>query len=179
MDLFLIILGLLLILIGIIGCIVPIIPGPPISFGGILLLHFTSNVSFSLAALLFLAFLAVLATVLDFWVPVWGTKKAGGSKWGVRGAAIGLIIGLFFGGTIGSLFIPILAPIAGIIIGPFFGALIGELLYFHHKKNKDYDKALIAAFGSFLGVLLGIVIKLAVSTFIAFIFIKELIVSYL
>ncbi len=177
LDIVLIVLGSLLILAGLVGCIVPVLPGPPISFAGIVVLHFTSFVSFSATMFIFLAGLAIVATVLDFIVPVWGTKKAGGSKWGVRGAAIGLIIGLLFGGSLGQLFIPVLAPLAGMIIGPFLGALLGEILYMNKKGVNDFGKALVAAIGSFLGLMLGIVIKLAVSSFIAFIFVRAIIIN--
>lgn len=183
LDIILIIVGSLLILVGLIGCVVPVIPGPPISYLGILALHFTGLVDFSLTTHLILAGLAVFVTILDYIVPIWGTKKAGGSKWGIRGAAIGLIIGLLFGGTLGNFIIPVLAPVVGIIVGPFLGALTGEILYnnkhYSHKPdNENYNRAFKSAFGSFLGFMLGIFLKLVVSSFIAFVFIKELIKSF-
>ncbi|MDD2634279.1 MAG: DUF456 domain-containing protein [Bacteroidales bacterium] len=171
MDIALIIIGFILILAGIVGCMLPVIPGPPLSFLGLLLLHFTTAVDLTTFTLIFTVSLAIVATVLDYIVPVWGTKKAGGSKWGTRGSGIGLIIGLFF------------API-GIFVGPFLGALIGELLY-HYTKNKHtfkdsekFSKSLTAALGSFLGLMFGIVLKLAVSCYIAFLFVKEVIVNF-
>ncbi|MDD4217759.1 MAG: DUF456 domain-containing protein [Bacteroidales bacterium] len=171
MDIALIIIGFIFILAGIVGCILPIIPGPPLSFVGLLLLHFTAPVDLTTFTLILTASLAIVATVLDYIVPVWGTKKAGGSKWGTRGSGIGLIIGLFFAPT-------------GIFVGPFIGALLGELLY-HHSKNKDsikdsekFGKSLKAALGSFVGLMFGVVLKLAVSCFIAFLFVKEVIESF-
>ncbi len=169
MDIVLIILGSILIIAGIIGCILPVLPGPPLSFAGLLLLHFTSIVHFTTFTIIFTALAALLATILDYFVPAWGTKKAGGTKWGIRGSGIGVIIGLFF------------API-GIFVFPFLGALIGELFYHYQiRKNvKDPDKfskSLVASLGSFLGLIFGIVLKLAVSCFIAFLFIKELILA--
>ncbi|MBN2778733.1 MAG: DUF456 domain-containing protein [Bacteroidales bacterium] len=170
MDIVLIILGFVLILAGIVGCILPVIPGPPLSFAGLLLLHFTEPVDLTAFTLILTAVLATVATVLDYIVPVWGTKKAGGSKWGTRGSGLGLIVGLFF------------API-GIFVGPFIGAMLGELLYHYTKKdNPDNDsvkfnKSLKAAFGSFLGLMFGVVLKLIVSCFIAFIFVKEVIIE--
>lgn len=168
-DVILLILGAALIVVGLIGCIVPIIPGPPISYGGILLLHFTSWVSFSLEFMLFWALLVIAVTVLDYFVPIWGTKKSGGSKWGTWGSAIGLVVGLFF------------SPI-GIFVGPFFGALVGELLYQYNKDGKDQNvptsenekmkKSLKAAFGSFLGLMVGIVLKLIISGALAFFFVR-------
>ncbi|HXK82679.1 MAG TPA: DUF456 domain-containing protein [Bacteroidales bacterium] len=168
-DVVLLVLGTALIIIGLIGCIVPVIPGPPISYGGILLLHFTSWVSFSLEFMLIWAVLVIAVTVLDYLVPIWGTKKSGGSKWGTWGSAIGLVVGLFF------------SPI-GIFVGPFFGALVGELMYQYKKDGKDIEqpvsenqkmkKSLKAAFGSFLGLMVGIVLKLIVSGALAFSFVR-------
>ncbi|HOZ30362.1 MAG TPA: DUF456 domain-containing protein [Bacteroidales bacterium] len=170
MDIALLIIGIILILAGIVGCILPVIPGPPLSYVGLLLLHFTSKADITVFTLILTAVLAIVATVLDYIVPIWGTKKAGGSKWGTRGSGLGLIVGLLF------------API-GIFVGPFLGALVGELLYhYQHKKdtvdNEKFQKSLKAAFGSFLGLMFGVVLKIIVSCFIAFIFIKEAIIGF-
>jgi uncharacterized protein YqgC (DUF456 family) len=97
----------------------------------------------------------VVVSILDYIVPVWGTKKFGGSKYGTRGATVGLIIGLFLG------------PL-GIIIGPFIGAVVGELIF-----KDDMKYALRAGFGSLLGFLTGIGLKLATSFVITFYFVKE------
>ena len=166
-DIVLIILGIILIIAGIVGCILPVIPGPPLSFLGLLLLHFTSAVNISTFTLILMGALATAATVMDYVVPIWGTKKAGGSKWGARASGIGLIVGLFF------------SPI-GIFVGPFIGALLGELLYHYTKKDSEdknktkFKKSFKAALGSFLGLMFGVVLKLMVSSFIAFLFVKEL-----
>ncbi len=154
--------GILLILLGIAGCILPVIPGPPLSFFGMLLLRFTHFVEPLRQdrydhLLWVLGTLAVVVTILDYLVPVWGTKRFGGSKAGTWGAAAGVIIGLFF------------APV-GLIIGPFAGAVIGEIL-----GGKDRKSSFRAGFGSFLGVLTGVVLKLIVSTVITWYFVKEII----
>ncbi len=117
-------------------------------------LHFTSFADFSKNLLIILAVAAGIVTILDYFVPIWGTKKFGGSKYGTRGAAIGLIIGLFFG------------PL-GIILGPFLGAFIGEMIF-----RDDFKYALKAGFGSLLGFLTGVGLKLATSLTITFYFIK-------
>ena len=96
-------------------------------------------------------------TIVDYVVPIWGTRKFGGSKYGTRGATVGLIIGLFLG------------P-AGIIIGPFVGAIIGELIF-----RDDMKYAIKAGFGSLLGFLTGVGLKLAASLVMTFYFVKELI----
>lgn len=149
--------GIFAIVIGLVGCLVPVLPGPPLSYVGILLLHFSRFGNFSKPALIILAAVAVVVTILDYIVPVWGTRKFGGTKYGMRGATVGLIIGLFLG------------P-AGIILGPFIGAFVGELIF---KDDPGY--ALKAGFGSLLGFLTGVGLKLAASFVITFYFVKELI----
>ena len=143
-----------LLILGIIGCLLPVLPGPPLSYAGLILLHLSRFASFSNEKLIILAVIAVVVTVLDYIVPIWGTRKFGGSKYGMRGATVGLIIGLFLG------------P-AGIIAGPFIGAFVGELIY---KDDTKY--ALKAGFGSLLGFLTGVGLKLAASFIIIFYFIK-------
>jgi hypothetical protein len=157
MDIFLIILASLLMIIGIIGCIVPALPGPPISYVGLLILHFTEKYEFSGKFLIIWAIVAVAVTVLDFVIPAWGTKKFGGSKYGIWGSIIGLFIGMPF------------API-GIIAGPFLGAVVGEVL--SGKKGKESFRA---GFGSFAGFMTGVLLKLIVSGMMIYYFIAELI----
>ncbi len=131
-----------LMLVGIIGCFLPIVPGPPLAFVGLLVLELTDRVANDTNFYLLWAAITVAVTVLDYVVPIWGTKKFGGSKYGVWGSTIGLIVGLFF------------APL-GIIVGPFVGALLGEF-----ADGKQSGPALKAAFGSFLGFLAGTLLKL-------------------
>jgi uncharacterized protein YqgC (DUF456 family) len=157
LDWFLLILALVLILIGLIGCILPIIPGPPLSYSGLLLLHFTKFGDFNFTFLIIMASVAIIVTILDYIVPIWGTKRFGGSKAGIWGATIGLVLGIF-----------VLPPI-GIIIGPLVGAIIAETL-----RGKDFNKSLRAGFGSLIGFALGIGLKLATSGVMTWYFFKEL-----
>jgi uncharacterized protein len=154
-DYILLILGIFLMLLGIIGCLVPVLPGPPFSFLGLLLLHFTRFGHFTTITLITLGCVAVLVTILDYIVPVWGTKKFGGSKYGTRGATVGLIIGFFLG------------PL-GIILGPLIGAFVGEMIF-----KDDLGYAFKAGFGSLLGFLAGVGLKLATSLIMTFYFIRE------
>ena len=163
-DIVLLILGIILIVLGLAGCILPVIPGPPLSFAGLLILRFTGFVeeprTEQFDTILWItAVAAILVTVLDYIVPVWGTKKFGGSRYGTIGAMLGLIAGLFF------------APL-GIIIGPFIGAVAGEIM-----AGKDNRSSLRAGFGSLIGFLTGVVMKITVSGIITFYFIKEIIVK--
>ena len=157
MDIFLIIIAGILLLIGLIGCVLPVIPGIPLSYVGILLLHFTSNVQFSLVFLIVWAVIVIIVQVLDFYIPVWGTKRFGGSRWGTIGSIVGIVVGLFF------------AP-WGIIIGSFAGAVIGELL-----SGRTSQDAIKAGFGAFVGFLLGTVAKLTISVFLIYYYVEALI----
>jgi len=152
--------GILLIVVGLFGSALPVLPGPPLAWSGYLLLKWTPYITDRQigyeTSLWILLFFVVLVTVLDYVVPVWGTKKWGGSKAGMWGATIGLVIGLFLG------------PI-GIIFGPFFGAFLGELI--SGKKQKE---ALRAGWGSFLGFLLGVGMKLMVCGVILFFYVYHL-----
>ncbi len=154
-DYILLIAGILLMVFGIIGCLVPVLPGPPFSFLGIIFLHLSKFGNFSGVALIIMGSIALVVTLLDYVVPVWGTKKFGGSKYGTRGATIGLVIGLFLG------------PL-GLIIGPLLGAFVGELIF-----KDDINYALKAGFGSLLGFLTGIGLKLAASFIMTYYFVKE------
>jgi uncharacterized protein YqgC (DUF456 family) len=157
-DYILVIIGIIIMILGIIGCLVPVLPGPPLSFVGLLILHFTKYGHFTGWTLIIFASIAIVVSILDYLVPIWGTKKFGGSKYGTRGAAVGLIIGLFLG------------PV-GIIIGPFIGAVTGEMIF-----RDDFNYALKAGFGSLLGFLTGIGLKLAASFIMTFYFFRAIIV---
>jgi uncharacterized protein YqgC (DUF456 family) len=95
MDILLSILGFLALLIGLAGAVLPL-PGPPLSFVGLLMLHYSKYVEFTENTLIAYGAVTLIITVLDYYIPIWGTKKFGGSKMGTYGSAIGLLIGLFW-----------------------------------------------------------------------------------
>ncbi|UQD55832.1 DUF456 domain-containing protein [Flavobacterium sp. K5-23] len=155
MDILLIIIGLIFMLIGVLGSLIPVLPGVSISWLGLLLLYFTKSIPFNYWILGTTLFLTILFSVLDYLIPAKATKKFGGSSYGIWGTNIGLIIG-------------ILAPIPfGFIIGPFLGALIGELLL----DSKNHNRALKAATGSFIGFLTSSFIQFLVSVLFLALFI--------
>ena len=162
MSILLIVLAVILALVGILGSVVPGLAGPPFSWLGLLLIHFSSAAQFSPSFLIITAVAAAIITVLDYIVPSWSTKRHGGSKAGVWGCNIGLVISI-----IGLPFGP--QGLLGVIVWPFVGALIGELLA--GKKSRD---ALRAAWGAFLGFLTGTGLKLAYALFAIFFVVKEL-----
>lgn len=158
MDYVLISLGVIFIISGILGCVVPALPGPPLSYIGLLLLHFTEKFQFSTKFLIIWVIITTVVYTLDIIIPAWGTKKFGGSKRGIWGSIIGLFIGMF------------LFPPFGLIIGAFAGAVIGEL-----TGGKDSGEALKSGFGSFIGFLAGTLLKLIASGMMTWYFFKELI----
>lgn len=147
MNVFLIIMAFVCLLTGIIGSIVPGLPGPPISWIGLLLAGFTPWVETSPTLLIVTGAVAVVITILDYVIPSLATKRFGGSRYGIWGCNIGLVISLF-----GLPFVP---GIVGVILLPFLGALIGEYI-----KQEDWRPALKAAFGAFMGFVAGTFLKL-------------------
>ncbi|MGC6415201.1 MAG: DUF456 domain-containing protein [Bacteroidia bacterium] len=139
-------LGLAIIVVGFIGCFIPVLPGPPIAWIALPLMYLTSEgfADINTTWFLILTLLTIVVTVIDYLLPMWGTKYSGGTKAGTWGSTIGLIIGLFF-------------PPIGIIVGPFLGALIGELM-----AGQDQKTALKSGIGAFVGFLLGTVAKMVV-----------------
>ena len=96
LDIILIILGVLCLITGLMGCILPFLPGPPVAYAGLLLLHFTDKVQYSTTQLLLWLLLVIILQVLDYFIPMLGSKYSGGTRWGTRGCLAGTIIGLFF-----------------------------------------------------------------------------------
>ena len=158
MTVLLIIAGLLLALAGIVGCILPFIPGPPLSFMSLLALSWARQWEpFSVRFLIVMGLLTVLLTVLDYVIPAGGAKKFGASKAGILGSMLGMPLGLFF------------FPPWGILIGGIGGAFLGELL-----AGKEGNTALRASWGVFIGYVAGTALKLAFSTIVLFFYMKEL-----
>ena len=148
-------------ILGLLGSVLPALPGPPLSYTGIILLHFTDRVQFTSTQIIVWLILVLLTMVADYILPVLGVKKWNGSKWGNIGCIMGTVAGLF------------IFPPWGIILGPFAGAVLGELLL----AKKNTPEALKAGFGAFIGFLLGTVFKLSVCGWFIFCFIKALIIS--
>lgn len=158
MDYVLIAFGILFIISGILGGVLPVLPGPPLSYVGLILLHLTERYQFSTKFLVTWGIITVVVYLLDYFIPVWGTKKFGGSKRGIWGSIIGLLVGMF------------LFPPFGIIVGPFAGAVLGEL-----SGGKQSKEALRSGFGSFVGFLVGTLLKLIASGMMAWYFFVEMI----
>jgi len=159
MDIVLLIIGFILLLVGLAGAVLPL-PGPPLSFVGMIVLNYSKYTNFSTDLLYILGLLTILITVLDYFIPIWGTKKFGGSKWGTIGSGLGLLIGIFLG------------PF-GMFFGAFIGAFIGEYL-----QNQNHTIAFKAALGSFFGLIAGIIFKLALCLVMLFYASKEIYINF-
>lgn len=150
MEHFLLVITILLVILGLLGSFLPVLPGPPLAFCGLLLLKLTEHYQPSNQMLLIYFVIGTVITILDYYIPILGTKVMGGSKKGKIGSIIGLIVGLFVG------------PF-GIVFGPFIGALIGEFI-----NKTPSQKAIKAALGSFFGFVVATLMKIVYTLFILF-----------
>ena len=155
MDTILLVLGFVCVIVGIFGSFLPALPGPIISWVGLLLLFLTKKIDDNYWVLGISLVVVVIISVLDYLIPAKGTKKFGGSAYGIWGTNIGMIIGIF---------VPI--PF-GFIVGAFVGAFVGELVY----NSQDKNRALKAATGSLLGFLASSFMKMVVCLGFLFAFI--------
>lgn len=149
METILIILSILLLFAGLLGCVLPAIPGPPLSFVGMLLFHWAMD-SFSFTSLLVFGVITLVVTLLDFIIPVWGAKVFGATKYGVYGSIIGMLLGIFF------------TPI-GMIGGLLAGAILGDMY-----GGRKFSEAIGSGLGTFVGTMVGMAVKLVVSGIMTF-----------
>ena len=144
MDILLMVLAFLLLVASIVGCVLPVLPGPPLAYAGILLLHLTDKIHFTTHQLVIWLVVVVVLQVVDYITPLLGSKYSGGTSFGNRGCIAGTILGMFF------------MP-WGLIIGPFVGAIAGEMM-----GGQDLAQAIRAGIGTLLGYLFGTLMKVVV-----------------
>lgn len=157
MEIFLAILGVVFVIVGIVGCFVPAIPGPPLAYVALLLLQVGPVVPFSMKFMVIMALVVAAISILDYFIPAFGAKKWGGSRYGIIGAMAGVVVGIF------------VFPPFGFIVFPLLGAFVGEVL-----NGANSNKAFKAAFGTFAGLLLGTLMKFSITIVIAFYFFSNL-----
>ena len=150
------IVSFIFLLIGLIGAVIPVIPGPFISFVAVVLLYTTSGLNITTKMVWILGVFMLISTIGDYVLQILGVKKLGGGKKAIRGTIIGTVIGLFL-------------PPFGIIIGAFIGAFIGA-----KSESDNFSQALKIAFGAFIGFVLGTLVKLAYSIYVIYYIIKLL-----
>ena len=145
MDIFLLILALVFVIAGIIGSVLPIIPGPLTSWLGLFIFSYISNVEVNSKLLIFCFVVSLIIFILDHFIPIYTSKKFGASKYGIIGASIGTVLGLFL-------------PPFGIIFGAAIGAIVGEFIL-----NTNFEKSFKAAGGVFLGIIISGFMKALIS----------------
>lgn len=144
MDIVLLIIACILLLAGLAGSVLPVLPGSPLSYAGLLVLQWSGYADFSVRFLVVWGVVTVAVTLLDYFLPVWMTRRFGGSRAATIGSGLGLVAGIF------------IFPPWGMILFPFLGALAGELI----NNSEDTGKAVRVAFGSFAAFVLGTGAKL-------------------
>tara|TARA_B100000963_G_C22603587_1_gene661430 strand:+ start:975 stop:1448 length:474 start_codon:yes stop_codon:yes gene_type:complete len=150
------IISILFLIFGLIGSIIPIIPGPILSYLGIVFSYAFSLVDISLSELLIISLTTILVFLLDYIFQYFGVKKLGGGRMSLLGLVLGTILGLLF------------APF-GLILGPFFGAFAGAIL-----ENKNKSQSIKVAVGSLIGFISGTIVKFSFSVFLLWIFLKSI-----
>lgn len=158
MDLTLAIVALIMGIVGLLGVILPVLPGTIFSYAGLLCVYFTTVSSITITQLAVCGILSVAAIVLDYVLPGYFSKLFGGTKAGITGATVGTFVGILFG-------------VPGIIFGPFIGAVIGEM----YGSKVAFDQAIKVGFGSMLSFFVGSGIKLLLGLYMLYYIAKEFI----
>jgi len=153
-----IVIGSILMLLGLAGSILPMLPGPPLSFIGLFLLALLKHFSPPLtpAFVIILAMVTILVIVMDYIIPLLGAKRYGASKWGVWGSVLGMVIGIFW------------SPF-GMLVGAFIGAVFVEWLV-----GKKRGEALRAGWGVMMGTMFATILRLGFSGMMTYYFVLAL-----
>ena len=143
MDILILITVGFLLLLGILGSIIPVLPGPILSYIALLLYHFFIT-NLNNDSLLWMGVAVTFITIFDYFIQIYGVKNAGGGKYAIRGSLIGMLLGMFF------------FPPVGILTGAFVGAFVGAKIELKQNPLK-------IAFGAFWGFILGTILKFSYS----------------
>lgn len=150
MSILIIIIAFLLLFFGILGAFLPVMPGPALSFFGILLISYLTDFThITFDNLIYLAVIAFLITFLDYWLQILSVKIFGGGKHSLIGVIVGLLFGLF------------IFPPFGVFLGPFFGAYLGAL----YETDFNLLSSFKIAFGAIVGFISGIIMKISYSIY--------------
>lgn len=156
MEVGLMIIALVAAIIGLLGVIIPVLPGTLLSFGGLICAYFVDGSTITNTQLVACGIVSIVVIILDYVLPGYFTKLFGGTKAGITGATIGTFVGFLFG-------------LPGIILGPFAGAVIGEMV----GSNTTFDKAINIGLGSMLSFLVGSGIKLIAGVYMIYYIVKS------
>ena len=138
----------ILLLLGVMGSIIPILPGPLLSYIALLLYHFLIN-RMNVDSLIWIAIAVAVISILDYFLQIYGVKKTGGGKYAIRGSVVGMLFGI------------LLFPPFGILVGAFIGAYIGAKVEMEKNPVK-------IAFGALWGFIIGTILKLCISVYIIY-----------
>ncbi|RJR51302.1 MAG: DUF456 domain-containing protein [Desulfobacteraceae bacterium] len=156
MELTLVVLGLFLSLLGFAGCLLPILPGPPLSYIALLVLSFARDYQpFSVSFLVITGILTAVVSILDYVIPPLGARRYGASRYGFWGSFIGMLLGLIFFAVLGAL------------VGAWLGAIGGELY-----AGKSGKGAMRAGWGAFLGNLAALLVKLGFTAYLVLSYVR-------
>jgi uncharacterized protein YqgC (DUF456 family) len=144
---FVIIISIFFLILGLVGSVLPIVPGPPFSFFGILLLYFFTSFNLEGDYLFYFGAFALIITFLDYWLQIYSVKYFGGGRFSTFGVVLGILCGIF------------IFPPFGVIVGPFCGAYLGALI----ESDYDFFKSFKIAIGSLVGFLGGTILKFVYS----------------
>lgn len=153
--------GVVLIIVGFLGCILPALPGPPFAFLALLILKFANSEIFTTQFLVIMGLVTITVYFLDYILPIFGAKVFKASKQGIWFSIIGMLIGIFF------------FPPFGMILGLLLGAIVGELV-----SGKAKREAIKIGIVSFAFSLLAIFIKIVLTAVMAFYFVEATIRNY-
>jgi uncharacterized protein YqgC (DUF456 family) len=157
-EILVITIGAILSIVGIVGCIFPAVPGPPLNYIALLVLHFSGIYEFTTTFLIVYLVINIIVQVLDYVLPVYGAKRYGASKKGIWGSVIGIVLGFFF------------FPPFGVILGALIGAVAGELV-----AGKKESEAMRAGFATFIASLIMMVAKLILSVIMTYYFVMGIV----
>lgn len=140
--------ALILVVVGILGTVLPALPGLPLVFAGMLVAAWAGGFEqIGVMTLVMLGVLTLLSLLVDFWATAMGAKRVGASRKALLGAVIGTFVGLFFG-------------IVGVFVGPFVGAAAGELLHGRRLDPKGVGQATRVGAGTWVGIVVAVALKL-------------------
>jgi len=154
-DVVLLIIAATLSIIGLIGCIIPGLPGPPLNYAAMLIIQYVYS-PFQTYTLVIYAILTALILVIDYMLPIWFAKKFGATKQGIWGSMMGMILGIIF------------TPI-GMILGLLLGAIIGDLI-----AGRQTQEAAKSGIATFTGTILAIGLKLIIAGLLTFLVFVEI-----
>lgn len=158
MDNLLVLAGFVLAVVGVIGCIVPGIPGPPLNFIAVILLKIAYSDQVSWLIIIFFGILTIAVTILDYAIPLLGGRLFKASKQGIIGSTIGMIVGIF------------IFPPFGIFIGLVVGAITGEII-----SGKNKVQSVKTGAGIFVLSIAAMIIKLGASLLMSIYFVIKII----